>query len=69
MRAMTTLSRDAAWSLLTEWTQGESLRKHALAVEAAVRGYARLAGEDEIAWGVVALLHDMDYERHPAAEC
>ena len=62
------LSRDAAWALLTEWTQGESLRKHALAVEAAVRGYARLAGEDEAAWGIVALLHDMDYERHPSLE-
>ena len=62
------LSRDAAWALLTEWTQGESLRKHALAVEAAVRGYARLAGEDETAWGIVALLHDMDYERHPSLE-
>ena len=58
------LSRDAAWTLLTEWTQGESLRKHALAVEAAVRGYARLFGEDEEAWGVVALLHDFDYERY-----
>ena len=60
------LSRAAAWALLTEWTQGESLRKHALAVEAAVRGYARLFGEDETAWGVVALLHDMDYERFPS---
>ena len=59
-----TLSRDAAWQLLTEWTQGESLRKHALAVEAAVRGYARTFGEDEEAWGVVALLHDFDYERY-----
>jgi predicted hydrolase (HD superfamily) len=62
------LSRDAAWALLTEWTQGESLRKHALAVEAAVRGYARRAGEDEAAWGIVALLHDMDYERHPSLD-
>ncbi len=59
------LSREAAWALLTEWTQGESLRKHALAVEAAVRGYARTFGEDEQAWGVVALLHDFDYERYP----
>ena len=59
------LSRDAAWALLTEWTAGESLRKHALAVEAAVRGYARTFGEDETAWGVVALLHDFDYERYP----
>jgi len=64
----TSLSRDDAWALLTEWTQGESLRKHALAVEAAVRGYARAAGEDERAWGVVALLHDMDYERYPSLE-
>jgi putative nucleotidyltransferase with HDIG domain len=60
-----TLSRDAAWELLTEWTQGESLRKHALAVEAAVRGYARQQGANEEEWGVVALLHDFDYERYP----
>ena len=64
----TSLSRDDAWALLTEWTQGESLRKHALAVEAAVRGYARAAGEDEVAWGIVALLHDMDYERYPSLD-
>ena len=62
------LSRDAAWALLTEWTQGESLRKHALAVEAAVRGYARHFGEDEDDWGAVALLHDFDYERFPDQE-
>jgi predicted hydrolase (HD superfamily) len=62
-----TLSRPEAWELLTEWTQGESLRKHALSVEAAVRGYARTAGEDENDWGVVALLHDFDYERYPTA--
>lgn len=60
-----TPDRGAAWALLTEWTASDSLRKHALAVEAAVRGYARLAGEDEEAWGVVALLHDFDYERYP----
>jgi predicted hydrolase (HD superfamily) len=60
-----TLTRDAAWHLLTEWTQGESLRKHALAVEAAVRGYARSFGENEEEWGIVALLHDFDYERYP----
>ena len=60
-----TLSRDAAWQLLTEWTQSDGLRKHALAVEAAVRGYARHFGENEEEWGVVALLHDFDYERFP----
>ena len=59
------LNRDAAWALLTEWTQSDSLRKHALAVEAAVRGYARQFGEPEDDWGVVALLHDFDYERYP----
>ena len=59
------LTRNAAWQLLTEWTSSESLRKHALAVEAAVRGYARTFGEDEEAWGAVALLHDLDYERFP----
>jgi predicted hydrolase (HD superfamily) len=64
---VTELSRDLAWALLTEWTRGDSLRKHALAVESAVRGYARLFGEDENAWGVVALLHDFDYERFPLA--
>jgi putative nucleotidyltransferase with HDIG domain len=58
------LTRDAAWALLTEWTTSESLRKHALAVEASVRGYARQFGEDEETWGIVALLHDFDYERY-----
>jgi len=62
-----TPSRADAWQLLTEWTTGESLRKHALAVEAAVRGYARLAGADEEEWGLVALMHDFDYERYPTA--
>ena len=60
-----TVSRADAWQLLTEWTQSESLRKHALAVEAAVRGYARKFGENEEEWAVVALLHDFDYERYP----
>jgi len=59
------LSRDEAWALVTEYTQGESLRKHMLGVEAAVRGYARHFGEDEDDWGAVALLHDFDYERYP----
>ena len=58
-------TRDAVWQLLTEWTLSESLRKHALAVEAAVRGYARKFGEDEESWASVALLHDLDYERYP----
>jgi putative nucleotidyltransferase with HDIG domain len=59
------LSRDEAWALVTEHTQSESLRKHMLGVEAAVRGYARQFGEDEDDWGAVALLHDFDYERYP----
>jgi putative nucleotidyltransferase with HDIG domain len=59
------LTREAAWTLLTEFTKGDSLRKHALAVEAAVRGYARRFNEDEEVWGVVALLHDFDYEQYP----
>lgn len=60
-----TVSREAAWELLTEWTESESLRKHALAVEAAVRGYARQQGANEEEWAVAALLHDFDYERYP----
>ena len=63
-----TLSREAAWALLTEWTRGESLRKHALAVEAAVRGYARKFGANEDEWGIVGLLHDFDYERYPTLD-
>ena len=59
------LSRDDAYALMTEYTQSESLRKHMLAVEASVRGYARLWREPEDDWAVVALLHDFDYERWP----
>jgi predicted hydrolase (HD superfamily) len=62
------LSRPEALALMMAHTQSESLRKHMLAVEAAVRGYARMGGEDEDDWGVVALLHDFDYERWPDAE-
>jgi putative nucleotidyltransferase with HDIG domain len=62
------INRDDAWQLLNEYTKSESLLKHALAVEAAVRGYARMFGEDEEAWGIVALLHDFDYERWPTPE-
>lgn len=59
------LSRERAWALVTEHVQSESLRKHLLAVEAAVRGYARMWGEDEEGWGFVALVHDFDYEKFP----
>lgn len=62
------LSRERAWALVTEHVQSESLRKHLLAVEAAVRGYARLWSEDEEAWGFVALVHDFDYEKYPDRE-
>lgn len=59
------IDRQAAWELVCEYTAGDSLRKHMLAVEAALRGYARRFGEDENLWGVVGLLHDFDYERWP----
>jgi predicted hydrolase (HD superfamily) len=62
------MSRDAAWQLLTEYTKSDSLLKHAMGVEAAVRGYARKFGADEDEWGIVALLHDFDYERWPSLE-
>jgi putative nucleotidyltransferase with HDIG domain len=61
----TVSQRDAAWCLLTEFTQSESLRKHALAVESCMRAYARKAGADEELWGMVGLLHDFDYEKYP----
>ena len=60
--------RLAAWNLLTEFTQSESLRKHALAVESCMRAYARKFGQDEELWGVVGLIHDFDYEKYPTAQ-
>jgi putative nucleotidyltransferase with HDIG domain len=62
------MNREEAWCLLTEFTQSESLRKHALAVEACVRAYARKFGEDEETWAIVGLIHDFDYEKYPSAE-
>jgi len=62
------VSRDDAWTLLTEWVESESLRRHCLAVEACVRAYAERDGQDPELWSVTALLHDMDYERFPDPE-
>jgi putative nucleotidyltransferase with HDIG domain len=61
-------TREQAWETLTRYTQSEALRRHALAVEAAVGAYARKFGEDEELWRVTALLHDFDYERHPTLD-
>jgi putative nucleotidyltransferase with HDIG domain len=60
--------RSSAWCLLTEFTQSESLRKHALAVEACMRAYARKFSGDEELWGMVGLLHDFDYDKYPCQE-
>jgi len=62
------LDRTAAWNLLTEFTQSESLRKHALAVESCMRAYAQKFGADEQLWSVVGLIHDFDYEKYPTAQ-
>ena len=62
------VSRERAWETLTRYTKSEALLRHALAVEASVRAYARKFGEDEELWGVTALLHDFDYEIHPTLE-
>ena len=61
------LSREGAWEVLTEFTSGDSLRKHARAVEASMRAYAARYGQDVEAWGIAGLLHDFDYEMHPRA--
>ncbi len=62
------MTRQDAWELLTEFTKNPNLIKHALAVEAAMRAYARKFGEDEEKWGIVGLIHDFDYEQHPTLE-
>ncbi len=65
---MASVDREEAWKLMREWTEGESLRKHMLAVETAMQAYAREFSEDEEKWGVTGLLHDMDYEKHPTPD-
>ena len=62
---MDEISRDDAWELFCEWTESDSLRKHALAVEASMRAYARRYDSDEERWAITALVHDLDYERYP----
>jgi putative nucleotidyltransferase with HDIG domain len=59
------MTRDEAWALFCEWTASESLRRHVLAVEACMRAYAEKLGEDPERWGLVGMLHDLDYERFP----
>lgn len=63
------LSRAEAWELLTEYTTTPALQKHALAVEAVMRHFARLLGEGEEVWGISGLLHDLDYEKYPEEHC
>ena len=67
-RGRVTISRDEAWALVTEYIKNEGLRRHCLAVETAMRAYARQRGESEDDWGLVGLVHDFDYEIHPGAD-
>jgi putative nucleotidyltransferase with HDIG domain len=62
------VSREDAWGLVCEWVESDSLRKHLLGVEAAMRAYARRYGEDQELWAVAGLVHDLDYERYPDLE-
>ena len=62
------MTRDEAWALVCEWIHNPNLRKHLLAAEAAMRAYARRLGEDEESWGIVGLVHDLDYERCPSQD-
>lgn len=68
LEELVALNREDAFRLLTEWNQNDSLVKHGLAMEAALRAYARKFGEDEEKWGITGMLHDIDYERHPTIE-
>ena len=62
-------TREDAWNLLTSYNQSESLRRHALAVEGVMRHFARKYGEDEDVWGIIGLIHDLDYEQFPESHC
>jgi predicted hydrolase (HD superfamily) len=66
--ATTTITRDDVWALVTEFVQSESLRRHCLSVETAMRAYARKFGESEDDWGLVGLVHDFDFEIHPTLD-
>ena len=63
------LSREEAWELLSEYTKTPALRRHALAVEAVMRHFAKLEGQEEELWGIAGLLHDLDYEKFPEEHC